>query len=128
MAVTDLAELLATMRPTLNPGRYAFCIAPSDLEVATMQPLGVFRESEGLTVIVEESVARAHGLTPVFVAAWITLAVHSDLEAVGLTAAVSTALARAGISCNVVAAVHHDHLFVPVAKAAAAIGILQQLA
>ena len=62
-----------------------------------------------------------------FRAAWITLEVHSDLNAVGLTAAVSGALARAGISCNVVAAACHDHLFVPVEAAPAALACLESL-
>ena len=42
-------------------------------------------------------------LSVLFRAAWISLTVHSDLEAVGLTAAFSTALGQAGVSCNVVA-------------------------
>ena len=50
--------------------------------------------------------------------AWITLGVESPLTAVGLTAAVSTALAEAGIACNVVAAMRHDHVFVPFDRAA----------
>jgi hypothetical protein len=63
----------------------------------------------------------------VFRAAWITLTVHSDLEAVGLTAAVSVALGAAGISCNVVAGTYHDHLFVPAQKAADAMAALRKL-
>ena len=59
--------------------------------------------------------------------AWITLRAHSDLAAVGLTAAFARALGDAGISCNVVAGVHHDHLFVPVARAADAMAALQAL-
>jgi hypothetical protein len=62
-----------------------------------------------------------------FRAAWITLTVHSDLQAVGLTAAVATALAQSGISCNVVAAAFHDHIFVPVESAKEALSVLQQL-
>jgi hypothetical protein len=62
-----------------------------------------------------------------FRAAWITLQVHSDLAAVGLTAAFSSALAQAGISCNVVAGMHHDHLFVPVDQAQQAMRSLQAL-
>ena len=75
-----------------------------------------FREAEGLTVVLSEEAARRAGLTPVFRAAWITLTVNSQLEDVGLTAAFSEVLAEAGISCNVIAAVHHDHLFVPVER------------
>nr|WP_282098724.1 ACT domain-containing protein [Qipengyuania intermedia] len=58
----------------------------------------------------------------------ITLEVYSDLEGVGLTAAVSTALADAGIACNMVAALNHDHVFVPAARSAEAILVLQKLA
>jgi uncharacterized protein len=62
-----------------------------------------------------------------FTAAWITLNVHSDLAAVGLTAAFSGALGQAGISCNVVAGVHHDHLFVPIDQAQRAMEALHAL-
>ncbi|SJL84053.1 hypothetical protein VPAL9027_02033 [Vibrio palustris] len=43
----------------------------------------------------------------------ITRTVHSSLEAVGITAAVSFTLACANISANVIAAYYHDHIFVP---------------
>jgi uncharacterized protein len=62
-----------------------------------------------------------------FRAAWLTLSVHSDLQAVGLTAAVAAALARAGVACNVIAAAHHDHLFVPLEAADAALVALNAL-
>jgi len=54
--------------------------------------------------------------------------VHSSLEALGLTAAVSAALTEAHISCNVLAGFHHDHLLVPVADADRALEILHELA
>ena len=57
----------------------------------------------------------------------ITLQVYSDLEGVGLTAAVATALAEEGIPCNVVAALHHDHLFVPETQGQRALACLQAL-
>jgi hypothetical protein len=63
-----------------------------------------------------------------FVAGWITLQVHSALAAVGLTAVVSTALADAGISCNVVAGYHHDHLLVPLERVDEALTVLHGLA
>lgn len=123
----DLATLLRTLQPVLHPATYAFCVVPDDSNLAALAPLGTFREAEGLTVIVEESIALARGLKPLYRAAWITLTVSSDLAAVGLTAAVSRALADAGISCNVVAAAHHDHLFVPVDRGADAMAALRAL-
>lgn len=80
--ISQLAELLRTMQPALNPGTYAFCVVPENADTASLRPLGTFREAEGTTVIVEEAAAIAHGLTPLFRAAWITLTVHSDLAAV----------------------------------------------
>jgi uncharacterized protein len=50
------------------------------------------------------------------------------LEAVELTAAVSRALADAGLSCNVIAGFHHDHLFVPYEHADQAVAVLESLA
>ena len=75
----------------------------------------------------EIGVAREHGESPRFVAAWLSLRVHSALDAVGLTAAVSRALADAGIACNVLAGFHHDHLLVPAARRADAIAALHAL-
>lgn len=86
------------------------------------------REAEGLTVVLRRGEADRLGLSYDFVAAWITLQIHSALEAVGLTAAVSAALTHAGISCNVLAGFHHDHLLVPVADADRALNVLRLLA
>lgn len=114
-----LARLLTALQPRLHDGVYTYCTLPTDA-VVPPRALASFRENEGLTVILALDEAKAAGLTPRFLAAWISLEVNSALDAVGLTAAVSAVLADAGIPCNVVAAFHHDHIFVPVAQARAA--------
>jgi hypothetical protein len=124
--IRDLARLLRELQPRLHEGAFAFCaLRPG--EGVPANAIGSFRESEGVTVIVPLAEARSAGLAPVFEAAWITLEVHSALEAVGLTAAVARALGDAGIPCNIVAAVHHDHLFVPADRAAGALRALRDL-
>ena len=69
-------------------------------------------------------VAASHGLVASAPMRCITLTVHSSLEAVGLTAAIATELARFGVSANVVAAYFHDHVFVPSAQAEQALAAL----
>jgi uncharacterized protein len=125
---SDLDTLLRNLRPELRPGVFAFCSWPRDRPLADLPAMGTFREAEGMTVIVEERVAAERGLACLYRAAWITLGVHSDLHAVGLLAAATRALADAGISVNVVSAVHHDHLFVPVERTAEAMAVLESLA
>lgn len=125
---TSLTTLLRSMSPQLNAGEYVFCTLrdaqlPSGLEI-----VGSFREQEGLTVILERSQAEHAGFSFDYVAAWITLNVHSALEAVGLTAAFASALGKAGISCNVIAGYYHDHLFVGQADAERAMHVLRDLA
>jgi hypothetical protein len=125
--VTNLAELLQTLQPTRHEGVYVFASVPPNTDIGSLEPIATFREVEGLTLIVEEHRARQAGLPVVFRAAWITLTVHSGLQAVGLTAAVASALAQASISCNVVAAAFHDHLFVPAESGDEALAVLQRL-
>lgn len=124
---TDLETLLRSMRPELHAGGYVFCTLASREQAAALDPLCLFQEREGATVILPIERADALGLPYTQTFAWITLTVHSSLEAVGLTAAVSSALAGAGISCNVVAAYYHDHLFVPVHQAEGAMLALGRL-
>jgi hypothetical protein len=121
----DLQQLLKSMEPARQPGSYVFVTIPSldgiDPSVAVM----TFREAEGYTLIIARAQADVLGFTYGFVAAWITLTIHSALDAVGLTAAFSGALANAGISCNVVAGYYHDHIFVPEGDADAAMAALK---
>jgi len=123
----DLKKMLRDMQPELNEGEYVFCTLKSYDESLNLKPLASFREREGITVILPRSQADTLSLPYSFVSAWITLTVHSALEAVGLTAAVSQALAQVGISCNIVAAYYHDHLFVPIEDAKRALAALDEL-
>ncbi|QLE72066.1 ACT domain-containing protein [Streptomyces rectiverticillatus] len=123
----DLTKLLSGMRPELNAGRYVYTTVEGEAP-AGVAPVVTVREPEGLTLVVRQEEADAAGLSYEYVAGWITLRVHSALEAVGLTAAVAQALAQAGLSCNVVAGFHHDHLFVPYERAEEAVGVLEALA
>jgi hypothetical protein len=116
------------MSPQLNAGEYVFCTLHDGQWPAGLEIIGSFREQEGLTVILERSRAEQAGFSFDYVAAWITLNVHSALEAVGLTAAFATALGQAGISCNVIAGYYHDHLFVGQADAERAMHVLRDLA
>ena len=127
MRTSNLALLLRSMEPTLDPGVYAFV---SIQDPAVLHPVDVFatvREPEGVSAVVREADAVALGLEVMFRAAWITLTVRSELHAVGLTAAFSTALGDAGISCNVVAGAWHDHIFVPVGRGEEAVAVLRRL-
>jgi hypothetical protein len=124
---TSLTPLLRSMSPQLNDGAYVFCSLSDAAQLGGLQPLGSFQEAEGLTVILLRQQAEQLRLPYSYVAAWLTLHVHSALEAVGLTAAVASALAQAGISCNVIAGFYHDHLFVAHADGARALAVLQQL-
>jgi hypothetical protein len=124
----DLQTLLRTAEPEVRPATFVFVVVSDESLLDKLEPEATIREAEGLTAVVRRERADALGLTYDYVAAWITLRVHSALDAVGLTAAVSTALARAGISCNVIAGFHHDHLLVPANRAAEALETLTNLA
>ena len=124
---SNLTTLLRSMEPVLHEGVYAYCTVPHDSETSAFAPVVTVREPEGLTLVLHEEQAITAGLPVLFRAAWISLTVHSDLEAVGLTAAFSSTLGQAGISCNVVAGAFHDHVFVPVDQAQQAMAVLRTL-
>lgn len=123
----NLELLLKNMQPELILGDYVFCqvdnISLIDLDKIVL----FFREKEAITLVLKKETADDLQLSYNFVAAWICLKVHSSLEAVGLTAAFSTALAKEGISCNVVAGYYHDHIFVPKNEAERVILILSKI-
>jgi hypothetical protein len=124
---TNLQKLLKEMKPKLNKGEFVYCLVETKTHAHQLEPLCFFEEYEGVTVILPKSKADKAGLPYSITCAWITLTVHSSLEAVGLTAAVSKALTGANISCNVVAAYHHDHIFVPTKDAERAMTVLWAL-
>lgn len=126
-AARDLGGILRELEPKLHPGVYVYSLVPSLADAANVQIVAAMVEDEGVTVVTSEAAAEAAGLPILFRAAWITLTVHSHLESVGLTAAFATALAEAGIGCNVVAGTYHDHLFVPVAQRCRAMTKLRSL-
>jgi uncharacterized protein len=123
----DLDRLLATMAPVLDPARYAFCRRPDAILPPGTTPLSIFCETEGVTLILEASVAARLGYSADFLARRIILTTHSDLGAVGFLARVSAALAAAGVPSNAVSAAYHDHLFVPEQDADRALALLSHL-
>lgn len=121
---TNLQTLLSSMQPLLQQADYVFCTVKEDVldlnESLALHPIATFREEEGLTLVLEKSAADAKNFVYESVFKCITLTVHSSLDAVGLTAVVATKLAEHDISANVIAAYYHDHIFVQVEKAQAA--------
>ncbi|MEY4871321.1 MAG: hypothetical protein RLZZ563_651 [Pseudomonadota bacterium] len=121
----DLERLLRGMEPVLQDTAYGFAMWPGG--ALPFAPFATVAEAEGLTVVAPLDVLAGAGLAS---EPWgrISLTIHSDLAAVGLTAAFSAALARDGISCNVIAGLHHDHLFVPWDRRGDALRALEALA
>jgi hypothetical protein len=127
--VHSLDEMLAGLSPTLDSETYLFVTAFAG-EVPNRSvdsAIGWFHEAEGVSMILPRDAALALGFADGSPMRRITLQVHSALEGVGLTAAVAGRLAEHGIGCNMVAAFHHDHLFVPADGAEEALAVLQQL-
>ncbi len=125
--ITNLDQILQTLTPQLQDGDYVFCVVNQIEEIPIKEAICIFKETEAITIILEKQKADALQLSYDYVAAWITLTVQSSLEAVGLTAAFANALAKVSISCNVVAAYHHDHIFVAKDDAQKAMAVLLQL-
>lgn len=108
----NLEILLKTMKPKINLGEFVFCEVENLEKINLNEIVMTFREEESITIIAPKEIADKLNLKYSFIASWITLTIHSSLDAVGLTAAFSKALSENGISCNVVAAFYHDHIFV----------------
>jgi len=126
--IIDLETLLASMEPELQPGEFVFCTLPPGAELERdVAALATFMEKEGLTLIIDAVIAARLDCPKSGPMRQISLKVHSSLEAVGLTAAISAELTRHGISANVVAAFYHDHIFVGSADAERAVMALKAL-
>lgn len=120
----ELQKLLQNMKPELNQGEFVFC-KMEELGTVNLEEIEMlFREKEAVTLILKKETADKLKLEYSIIMSWITLTVHSFLEAVGLTAAFSKALSEKGISCNVVAAFYHDHIFIAKKDAGKAMEVL----
>ena len=125
-AETDITVLVRSLNPGVRHGEFVYVVV-DDAHADTLDYEARVHEVEGVSLVMRREDADAAGLPYDFVAAWITLAVHSSLAAVGLTAALTTALAERRISCNVIAGYHHDHLLVPLHRADDALVVLRKL-
>jgi hypothetical protein len=125
----NLNALLQAMKPEIHPGIFVFCSLPHGQDIPpNLNPMQIFHEREGTALIVRQEEAEQAGLPYQFPSRLITLTVHSALDAVGFLAAITTCLAKAGISVNPVSAFYHDHLFVPDDRADDAMRLLRALA
>ncbi len=128
---TNLSKLLQSMQPVMCPGEYVFCsisdrTLSDDSSYSYLDLIGLFKEDEGLTLILEREKADAAALPYTSIFSMITISVHSSLEAVGFLAAITSKLAEHNISVNPVSAYYHDHLFVPIAHADETMNLLQE--
>ena len=121
---TDLDKMLATLRVERRPGVFTYATVRTPAPELLAAAHGVVTEGDLTTLVLPVVAAERAGLPVELEMAWLSLTVQSSLEAVGLTAAFSTTLGKAGIPCNVLAGFHHDHILVPVDRAQQAIDVL----
>ncbi len=128
--IMNINTLVKEMKPVLENTNYVFVTLVGNVlneSIIKLNPIATFREEEGITLVLSEEIAKKNNLDYQVLLQKITLQVHSSLEAVGLTAAISVALTKADISANVIAGYYHDHVFVPKDKAQLALKVLTEL-
>lgn len=124
----EINKLIRGMTPRLNDGEYVFVSVQELNEIDRNDTICEFKEEEGITIVIDKNKADELNYTYDYVASWITLMIHSSLEAVGLTAIFSKELANNDISCNIIAGYYHDHIFVDKKDSDKAIRVLKKLA
>ena len=129
MSETDLVTMLRGLDPEIRDGIYVFCTVKGAVygALAHTSPLACMVEREGLSLVMTKDQAESEGLAYQGIFRCISLRLHSSLEAVGLTAAIASELAKQGISANVIAGHHHDHVLVPAIQADRALHTLNAL-
>ena len=127
--VKGTRKMIANMTPVLQPGLFVFCsvLNNEDAQKAMSVARCTFAEDEGMSLILPKAEADKLGLGYDAEMKQITLMVFWSVSGVGLTAAVSTELAKNKIPANVVAATQHDHIFVPAKHGDTAMNILRHL-
>ena len=122
-------DMIAGMTPTLKSGVFVFTTTDDPVLIGALwsQAAATFKKEEGMSLLVPIEAAEKSGFRTDQPMRCITLDVYSSLEGVGPTAAVSTALGDAGIPCNMIAAFHHDHVFVPSELSQQALEVLADL-
>ena len=127
MAERNLNALLSNMQPQLDSEQWAFCTVDPTFPLAVVNPLMVFHEDEGTTIVVKADAADRYDLR--YEGRWsrITAKVHSALNAVGFIAELARCLTERAIPANTVSAYYHDHLFVPAERAIEALQALEEL-
>ena len=122
----NLRKLVKSLNPKLNDGEYVFTTVNDIESLDIKEVICTFREEEGITLVLKKSKADQLGLKYYFIASWLTLKIHSSLNAVGLTSIFQLNLPKIN-QLNIIAGYYHDHIFVPIKDSLRALNILRNL-